>query len=195
MLINTGNWIALLGISGGIIAFITGFIQYIKAQRWKRAEFVAKEIKEFESKQAIKVAFQMLDWNVREYELYTKEKKSTEQKILIDDDKLISALVLHIDKKSYFTDEEIFIRDIFDQLLDAFERFEHFIQSGLVSQEDFRPYLIYWIEIMGDMDCRRKPKQFYESLWSYIDFYGYYGVQKFFSRYSYDIYLHKITEH
>lgn len=188
---NIGNWIAILGVSGGLIAFITGLIQYMKAQRWKRAEFVAKEIKEFESKQAIKVALKMLDWNVREYELYTNEKKLDKQKISIDDSKLISALVPHTYNGSGFTDEEVYIRDIFDQLLDAFERFEHFIQSGLVGQEDFRPYLIYWIKIMGDMDSGRKPKQFYERLWSYIDFYEYYGVQKLFNRYSYDIFSHK----
>ena len=48
--------------------------------------------------------------------------------------------------------------------------------------------LIYWIEIMGNEESDRKPLEFYETLWKYIDYYAFSGVQKLFYRYGYDIY-------
>ena len=187
-----GNWIGLMGVIAGLIAFLTGLVQYVKGQKWKRAEFVAKEIKEFESDPKNDIAMQMLDWNSREYELFPDEKDPDNRKIDVEDSTLCSALVPHTKKPSGFKPVEVCIRDIFDQFLDAFERFEHFIQSGLVNPDEFKPYLIYWIEIMGDNKSKRKPPEFYKSLWSYIDFYSFTGVQKLFSRYGFDIHLSKV---
>jgi hypothetical protein len=182
----SGNWIALLGVVAGLIAFVNGLLQYARAQRWKRVEFVAKEVKEFESNPDSKMAMQMLDWNVRSYELFP-EKEPEKRKVKVDDDILSSALVPHVDKPFGFSEAERRIREIFDQFLDALDRFEHFIQSRLVTRKEFRPYLIYWIEMMGDMNNPRKPKKFRRSLWKYIDFYGFSGVQRLFGRYGYNI--------
>ena len=71
---DPGNWVALLGVIAGLIAFVAGLFQYVRAQQWKRAEFVGKEIKEFESKPAIRIAMQMLDWNARDFELFPEEE-------------------------------------------------------------------------------------------------------------------------
>jgi len=38
------DWISLVGIIVGIFAFSSGLWQYMKAQKWKRAEFVANSI-------------------------------------------------------------------------------------------------------------------------------------------------------
>ena len=181
-----GNWIALLGVAAGLIAFANGLFQYARAQRWKRVEFVAKEVKEFESNPACKMAMQMLDWNVRPYELFP-DQKPDKRVVLVADNDLASALVAPEKKPGGFSAKEARIRDIFDQFFDALERFEHFIESGLVTHGEFRPYLVYWIEIVGDKDNDAKPPEVRNSLWRYIDFYGYSGIQKLFRRYGYDI--------
>lgn len=181
------NWITLVGVISSLSAFLAGLLQYIKAQKWKRAEFVAKEIKEFESNHTIQIAMQMLDWNARKFKLF-QEEESDEREVVVNDDILCSALVPH-DETTKFTRVQLCIRDIFDHFLDALVRFEHFIQSDLVNHKEFRPYLIYWIEIMGNKDSKRKPSIFYERLWGYIVFYKYSHVQKLFSRYGYDIFL------
>ena len=182
---DTCNWIGLFGVIGGLGAFLTGFFRYLRTQKWKRAEFVAKEVKEFESKPAIMMVMRMLDWELRTYELYP-ENKPGRQRVWVSDDTLCAALISHGDKQK-FSKKEARVRDIFDQFLDGLEKFEHFIQSGLVNHEEFRPYLIYWIEIIGDKSKNRKPERFYEVFWRYIDFYGYHGVQNLFMRYGYDI--------
>jgi hypothetical protein len=183
---DSGDYVALLGVIAGLIAFIVGLIQYVRAQLWKRAEFVAKEIKEFESKRDVQMTMQMLDWNLREFKLFP-EKKPGEQKVLITDEILSSALVPHEERIGGFNEVEVCIRDIFDQFLDGLERFEHFIESGLVTHKEFYPYLIYWIKIIGDRNSGRKPPEFYDSFWKYLDSYGYSGVQKLLGRYGYII--------
>lgn len=180
------DWIALFGVVAGLIAFLSGLYQYIKAQQWKKAEFVVKEIKEFEADTQINLAMQMLDWNSREYDLL-RESSKAEKKVLITDENLCMALIPHTAKPSGFEPYQVIIRDVFDQLLDSFEKFEHFIQSGLVAHNDFKPYLIYWIKIIGNRDSGRKTEEFYTCLWAYIDFYGYNGVQSFIKRFGFDI--------
>jgi len=44
-----------------------------------------------------------------------------------------------------FTEVEVAIRDNFDHFLSYFEKFDQFIVAGLVTIEEMRPYLNYWI--------------------------------------------------
>lgn len=173
------NWIALFGMISGVSAFGVALSQYIKTQQWKRAEFVASEYKLFVSKQAVKNALLMLDWNVRAFELPDKRK------VTITDEQLSAALVPHNKRPAGFTDTEVFIRDTFDELLEGLQVFSHYIESGLVSFDEFRTYLIYWVEILADKNSERKPAEFYDSLWSFIDYYGYSGVQTLCKGYGY----------
>jgi hypothetical protein len=43
------DWLTLGGLAAAIATLIFGLVQYRNAQEWKRAEFVAGVIKEFES--------------------------------------------------------------------------------------------------------------------------------------------------
>ena len=67
---DTGNWITLAAMSGGLIAFLAGLTQYRRAQRWKRAEFVAGEMKEFKADPWVRNALLLLDWNERAIDLF-----------------------------------------------------------------------------------------------------------------------------
>ena len=55
------EWISLAGVLAACAAFANGLWQYAKAQRWERAEFVAAEIKAFESDDLVAKALLMLD--------------------------------------------------------------------------------------------------------------------------------------
>ncbi len=180
---TTSESISLLGVTIGFGAFISGYFQYIKAQRWKRAEFVAKEMKEFEAKPKVKLAMQLLDWNARKYDIGSSDG---EQDTVIHDGIIKDALRVH-DETSIFTPTEVFIRDVFDGYFDSLERFNHFIESGLVTPEEFKPYLIYWIEILGDINNTRKPRECRAALWSYLVAYGYSGVVKLLARYGFKV--------
>ena len=74
---TSSDWIAIVGVISGIIAFCVGLWQYRREQQWKRAEFVAEQMNSFESNLKIKLALQMLDYNSRTYELAIGENGET----------------------------------------------------------------------------------------------------------------------
>jgi hypothetical protein len=186
------EWIAVGTVVAAAIAFLAGLVQYRHAQRWKRAEFVAKEIKDFKNDPAVRNALLMLDWNERYVELFPTQQDPARRSVLVNDELLGRALAPLPDKSAArlhedFKAEEIAIRAAFDQLFDALERFEYFIQAGLVSRKEFDPYLIYWIEIIGNRRSNRKPPRVLDNLWAYVDSYSYSGVQKLLRHYGYNI--------
>ena len=187
-------WITLIKEVVSIITPIIGFFlfwrgvnQYEKEQNWKKAEFVAKEIKEFRSDPIVKDVMLMLDWNRREV------KFSSGESIFYIDFEVCEALKAKTYYKEGDADEDGFstkqalIRDHFDIFFDYLEKFEVFIDIELVKEKDFRPYLKYWIDLIGDAKSVRKPAEFHQVLWNYIDFFGYEKLQHLMQRYGYNI--------
>lgn len=176
--------VSILGTSFALFTLWRGIEQYKKDQRWKKAEFVAKEIKEFKSDPVTKNVMLMLDWNQREIKL------SPNENIIFDIDLVLCKALqpkTYLNEQGGFTSQEALIRDHFDAFLDYLERFEAFIEAGLVGEKDFDPYLNYWFNIIGNRDSGRKDHKFYEIFWQYIDSFGYTKVQKLMSRYGYCI--------
>jgi hypothetical protein len=80
------------------------------------------------------------------------------------------------------------MRDCFDRMLDGLERFQVFVESGLVSTQELQPYLRYWIRLIGDDQKNpRKEPHVVRRLWVYIDEYGYKRVQKLCLAFGFDI--------
>jgi amino acid permease len=44
---QTEHWLTIFGFVGTAVALVFGFYQYLKAEQWKQAEFLSKEMKEF----------------------------------------------------------------------------------------------------------------------------------------------------
>jgi hypothetical protein len=108
-------------IAGAIVGFSIGLWQYAKAQRWKRREFIAAQVREFESDKKIQLAMTMLDWNNRE--LYFPSEASDKPIALkVDTALLCAAFLPHQWAKSYSKEEEM-IRDCFDRFLDMLVMF------------------------------------------------------------------------
>lgn len=83
---------------------------------------------------------------------------------------------------------EITLRDWFDSFLGGLEYFEIMISSGLVNADEIKPFIIYWVQLLGDRTYRRKGGSgFYDQLFHYIYWAGYGGVQNLFERYGYKI--------
>src|SRR5437016_1241176 len=55
----------LLKLLGAITVFGLGLYQYAQAQKWKRREFVAAQIKDFEGNKDIQIMMTILDWTDR----------------------------------------------------------------------------------------------------------------------------------
>jgi hypothetical protein len=179
------DWISIIGLVGGVTAFIIGIQQYRNTQRWKVLEFVANEVKEFESNKSVQNAMLMLDWNARNIDFTSKSitRESESKPLVVTDEDLAGALVPHSEKSSGFSDKEVLIRETFDDFFNYLSRFEHYIESRLVSYDDFHPYLRYWLEILSNNESRRKSSRLVTQIEEYIHVYDYRSVEQLIKRY------------
>src|ERR1700759_3857493 len=95
--------ISILGFGGTITAIVFGLRQYKRAEQWKRGEFVAKEIKEFESNPTVRNAMLLIDWGVRRINLNLVPNPGENDYIRITRDDQWRALVPHTIKLDYLS--------------------------------------------------------------------------------------------
>jgi hypothetical protein len=164
-------------------------IEYTKAQKWKKAEFLAKEIKEFFADKNVQRALLMLDWNIIHIKLFEGEIEN-KTKFEFKDVMIESSLRHHTE--TYFTPEESIIRQTFDDFLFKLGMFQNYIDSKLISKKDIEPYLGYWINLIGDLSLNRKQEQHFKQLWRFINYYEYRPIIKLFKSFNYDIITEKI---
>jgi hypothetical protein len=86
-----------------------------------------------------------------------------------------------------FEPEEAAIRDCYDRFLDGFERFGNYRRGNLVSVNDLKPYVQYWIDDIVDTKCDAKDSLWCVFLFAYIEFYSFEGVQALFDSFGHDI--------
>lgn len=181
-------YLKLFGSGGAAILFIIGLIRYYRSQKWKRLEFIAKEMKVFNEDHMVQNVMHILDFGAREIELFPEHPIYEERFVYVDQDLLERALVFHktLEKqnnKVLFTKNELAIRDHFDCFFSYFERFEHFLSSELVNVDELKPYLEYWIIAIAD-GCDEELKKL---LLKFVDEYKFQGTQKLFIRFGKNI--------
>ncbi|MEL7314202.1 MAG: lipase family protein [Cyanobacteria bacterium J06559_3] len=212
------QWIAAFSLLGGAIATIAGIDGYLKRQKWQRRELARSTVEDFACREAIRNVAQILDYEEYRYFEVTLSTGQIVQFEATDDRlkralrshdqmvkthqglKILGQANAQTGKMSDMTaqvferyrDEEFVIelalRDWFDQFLGALEACNNAINAGIVTAEDIRPFIIYWIQVIGDRRFRRKGGSgFYDSLFHYIYWAGYTGVQELFERYGYKI--------
>jgi hypothetical protein len=174
----------------GVIGLCKAIVEYTKAQRWKKAEFLAKEVKEFFADTNVQRALLMLDWNIVYIPLFENEIEG-KKTFLFEDNMLISALKHH--NESDFNSEETVIRQTIDEFLFKLGMFQNYIDSKLIAKKDIEPYLSYWINLIGDINTDRKAAQCFKQLWNFINYYEYKAVIKLLKSFGYGIEIKKIT--
>lgn len=179
--------ITLVGVVVAGSGFLFGLIQYHRAQKWKAAEFVAGEIKEAFSDPLVRLALHLMDWNSSVHDLTEQTGNKALASVRIGDIALAAAMVPHWERPGGYNVVEVRIRLAFDELLGRLQRFEHFIETELVKPDDFKPYLAYWLDLLGTPSPYGKSLPVLHAIWRYIDAYRYHDVQRFFGRYGYDI--------
>lgn len=194
-----------LGLLGGAIALSIGIYQYNRNKRWDHVEFLRRSVKEFESDPDIWKALKILDFEeYRDYEIIAGGKKIT---FRATNDLLYAALASHgerIAQTQHFEamkaagtlDDKTLeryqittaLRDWFNKMLNGLEHFGYFVESGLFTPEEIRPWMIYWIRLIADRTYRRPgSSKVYDYLYSYIHEYGFYGVIKLFEKFGFRI--------
>lgn len=170
-----------LALIGGSLAFILGLIQYRKAQQWKRAEWIAQEMKLFFSNQMVQNALLMIDWGKRRIPLFPHREKFEDRYVVVSDEDVKHALRPH-EERPGFSDVEASIRDCFDRFLDGLERFESYVATGLVRSKDLEPYLAYWGYHIASAKSSDKKAERLSQLREYMERYGYAGATRLIKR-------------
>lgn len=172
-----------LALLGAAIAFCAGLFQYVRAQRWKRAEWVAQEMRQFFSDEAVGRALLMIDWGARAIAFPADGAGGGSRVIRVTDEMVTKALKHHSERQGGFEPDEAQIRDTFDHFLDSLERFASFRAAGLVTSNDLKPYLAYWIHNIRSATGAPDGAGRLVQLRSYIQQYGFRGVQRLFEDY------------
>jgi hypothetical protein len=133
----------------GVSTLIFGVLQYKKAQDWHRAEFVAEEMRHFESKLEVREAMKMIRWDGIEVKL-PERKGGKDTRWITNEDLRVALQPGKSSGATAFSEDDAPIRDYFDVFFAGLERFDHFLRAGLVDKSDLEPYLDQWITALGD---------------------------------------------
>jgi hypothetical protein len=173
--------LSAIALIGGSVAFILGLLQYRKGQQWKRAEWVAQEMKLFFSDPMVQNSLQMIDWGKRRILLFPHREKFEERYVVVADENVRQALLPH-NERPQFTVIEAAIRDSFDRFLDGLERFESYVATGLVHPADLQPYLSYWGYHIASAQSGDPKEERLVQLREYMGRYGYVGALRLIKR-------------
>jgi hypothetical protein len=205
--------VSFFGFIGAISAFTLAIVQYRKSAKWKRMEYIADEVKEFESDPTVQNALLMIDWGKRKINLHLVSQPQDKDLIKITRDDQWKALLPHplkyefpgyqssvrrhgesqserianVDKDFAFTVTEAKIRDTYDVFLTRLDRFWTFIKSDLIDEKELRPFIDYWIDSLTSTDDLQKDAAWRGALLTYINFYKYTGVKELFNAYGKDL--------
>ncbi|MES2772814.1 MAG: hypothetical protein V4722_01430 [Bacteroidota bacterium] len=172
------EYIAVGAAIVGLATLIKGIFEYSRAQRWKKAEFISKEVKEFYASAVVVRALKILDWDSNWIQL-NKGEIGNAVTLDFDSDMILKSLRHHDEVPDGFSPEEEKIREIIDGLLDKLSLFQHYIEGGLFSANELKGYLKYWTDIMFDENNERKNKgDFRKVLKKYIHTYKFYDLIK-----------------
>lgn len=177
------TWLAVVvaALGGGV-----AYLEYRRANRWKRSEFVAAQMEKFFSDPKIAMALTLVDYSRIKLRPDGAPAGRGKQGILFTDEVLCEALRDHrefANETECFSDDQTLARAAFDALLSGLDTFDHFIETKLVTVNDLRPYLSYWINVLANPATEWKDPRFYQRLQDFICAYGYTGVAKLFARF------------
>lgn len=149
------DWLNAAGSVATCIALVVAVRDQRAALKWKRAEFVAQQIKEWEAQPGVQAVFQILDYTGKRL-VPTDYGGRTSQQIIVSSEVLRRALELpHVrreQKQSKVAQFELFehdLRHFFDQFFEGLARFQLCVEAGLVGSAAFKPYLAYWSDRMS----------------------------------------------
>lgn len=155
------------GWTGGFIVFVKSLIEYQNAQKWKKAEFLSKEAKEFFADKNVSRALLFLDYRENDIPIYENEIEG--KKVLHYGTELLMNSFDSQKEISSLTTEEKLIRRVFDDFLTKLGFFNHYIDTKLINEENLKPYLGYWLMVLGSSEKSFRNPVLMSRIWEYID--------------------------
>jgi hypothetical protein len=142
-------------------------VQAAEQQNWKKAEFLAKEVKDFFGDESVERVVYMLDWHIRKLVI---ADDSDEEVLTLHDDKahaeaenqstlldefldknraVIISRALRKHDNSPFTELEAVVRDNFDWFFFRLGQFQHMIRSDLFTYQEVDVHLSYVLDLIS----------------------------------------------
>jgi len=125
----------LVASIGGVFAACMAVVQLRESTRWKKTELARQMVKEIWENPKCAAAMKLTDWSNRWFKL------DNDQVVRITREEVEEALRPHSEKP--FTEKEIYVRDCFDDLLDALQTLDHYIRRKLIVRKDVQYPLEY----------------------------------------------------
>jgi hypothetical protein len=136
--------IAAASAACAIAVFAFGIWQYRASENWKRSEFVAAQIKEFNSDKVNHAVLLMMDYDPARVELYPEKTNAKDRYV----DVKFSMLVKAVGQEKEFSDAEFQIRIFFEHFLTSLSRFNYFLTSGAIEPKELCADFAYPVELM-----------------------------------------------
>jgi hypothetical protein len=136
--------IAAASAACAIAVFAFGIWQYRSSENWKRSEFVAAQIKDFNSDKINHAVLLMMDYDPARVELFPEKANLKDQYV----DVKFAMLVKAIGQEKEFSDAEFQIRIFFEHFLTSLSRFNYFLASGAIEPQELCADFAYPVELM-----------------------------------------------
>jgi hypothetical protein len=146
--------IAAASAACAIAVFAFGIWQYRSSENWTRSEFVAAQIKEFNSGKINQSVMLMMDYDPARVELFPHREKSADRYF----DVKVEMLVKAIDQEKDFSEEEFQIRQYFEHFLTSLSRFNYFLTSRAIDASELCADFSYPVELMTGTASEMKLK-------------------------------------
>jgi hypothetical protein len=186
------------GLALSMVAAAAAYLSFRRSEKWKKAEFLATEMKAFFADERIKIALSLIDWGTRRIRLDLAAADSSPG-VVVTREMQVSALRPHIllniaelefvmdgesaDAKKSFSPDEARIRDCYDAFLDGLERVANYAKTNLIDVSALRPYLAYWISEIHAPTKSRADAAYCAALLTYMKFYSFNGALWLFSEF------------
>ncbi|PIT04187.1 hypothetical protein TSA1_28065 [Bradyrhizobium nitroreducens] len=149
-------------------------------QVWKKAEFLANQVKDFFGDETVKKVTYMLDWHVRSIQLEPGKEKilschDGEFDATRKHELVILTSALRQNDSTPFTKLEMLVRDDFDWFFFRLGQFQHMIQAGLFSYAEVEVHLSYVLDLISGGIDHVSPK-LVEAIDRYVQLYDFPAV-------------------
>lgn len=159
-------------ISGIVLAF-KWIYEYSKNRKFEKNKFLLDRIEKFYALKSVSQINKILDWNAIQIEMGGNL-------IPVTDEIVMQSLITH-DKKSEFTEVEVYLRGIFDEYFDELNELIILSKCDLIDSNNLRKFLIYWVKILNGQK-KYKPSEFTKVIDEYLVYYNYDEVRKFINQ-------------
>jgi hypothetical protein len=181
------NWsksdvIAALSAVCGIAVFLFGILQYRSSENWQRSEFVAAQIKEFNTDKINTAVLEMMDYDPAHVELYPENSSAKDRYV----DVTLPMLVKAVGQEKEFSDAEFRVRIFFEHYLKSLSRFNYLLTSGAIGPEELCADFAYPVELMTGTAREMKLRNtgddiapFAKAVHDYLVYWGYSDITNF----------------